>query len=41
MTKISQIIYLAASSLFLIGVTLQVFLAGNFYNLKLAVTCNF
>lgn len=28
MTKISQIIYLAASSLFLIGVTLQVFLAG-------------
>jgi hypothetical protein len=28
MTKISRIIYLAASSLFLIGVTLQVFLAG-------------
>ena len=28
MTKISQFVYLAASSLFLIGVTLQVFLAG-------------
>lgn len=28
MTRISQFVYLAASSLFLIGVTLQVFLAG-------------
>ena len=28
MTKISRFVYLAASSLFLIGVTLQVFLAG-------------
>ena len=28
MTKISRIVYLAASSLFLIGVTLQIFLAG-------------
>ena len=28
MTKISRYVYLAASSLFMIGVTLQVFLAG-------------
>jgi hypothetical protein len=28
MTKVSQIIYLASSSLFLIGVSIQVFLAG-------------
>lgn len=28
MTKVSQIVYLAASTLFLVGVSLQVFLAG-------------
>jgi hypothetical protein len=28
MTKVSRIVYLAASTLFLVGVSLQVFLAG-------------